>query len=57
MSTSYQSGAPLARLEARIALQALASRLVEPSLGELSYRENRVLRGPGRLEVRHGGVL
>lgn len=53
----YCLGAPLARLEARIALQALASRLVDPRLGELSYRENRVLRGPGRLEIAHGGVL
>lgn len=53
----YCLGAPLARMEARIALQALASRLVEPRLGELSYRENRVLRGPGRLEIVHEGLL
>ena len=52
----YCLGAPLARLEARIALQALASRLVDPQLGELSYRENRVLRGPGRLDIQHAGV-
>lgn len=52
----YCLGAPLARLEARIALQALASRLVDPQLGELSYRENRVLRGPSRLDISHGGV-
>jgi cytochrome P450 len=44
-------GAALARLEGRIALTALARRLVEPRLGELAYRENRVLRGPSRLEV------
>lgn len=44
-------GAALARLEARIALTALAQRLVAPRLGELTYRENRVLRGPARLEV------
>ena len=53
----YCLGAALARLEARIALTALASRLVDPCLGGLSYRENRVLRGPARLEVRHGGLL
>ncbi len=44
-------GAALARLEARIALTALAQRMVAPRLGELTYRENRVLRGPSRLEV------
>lgn len=53
----YCLGAALARLEARIALRALASRLVEPRLGELTYRENRVLRGPARLEVHHAGVI
>lgn len=47
-------GAALARLEARIALTALAERLVDPALGALVYRENRVLRGPGRLEVLGG---
>ncbi len=52
----YCLGAALARLEARIALMALASRLVDPKLGELTYRENRVLRGPARLVVHHGGV-
>lgn len=52
----YCLGAPLARLEARVALMALASRLVDPRLGELTYRENRVLRGPARLQVHHGGV-
>ena len=50
-------GAALARLEARIALTALARRLVAPSLGELTYRENRVLRGPARLEVAYEALL
>jgi cytochrome P450 len=50
-------GAALARLEARIALTALARRLVAPRLGELTYRENRVLRGPARLEVGFDALL
>ena len=48
-------GAALARLEARIALTALARRMVDPELLELTYRENRVLRGPAVLRV--GGSL
>ena len=48
-------GAALARLEARIALTALARRMVEPELLELTYRENRVLRGPAVLRI--GGSL
>lgn len=47
----YCLGAPLARLEGRVALQALAQRLDGARLGELSYKENRVLRGPAVLEV------
>ena len=50
-------GAALARLEARIALTALARRLVSPRLCELTYRENRVLRGPARLEVAYEAML
>jgi cytochrome P450 len=50
-------GAALARLEARIALTALARRLVAPSLVGLTYRENRVLRGPARLEVAYEALL
>ncbi len=53
----YCLGAPLARLEARTVLADLARRLVAPRLGELTYRENRVLRGPAVLEVLHDGVL
>ncbi len=44
-------GAPLARLEGRIAVAELARRLDNPRLGELAYRENRVLRGPSTLVV------
>ena len=52
----YCLGAALARLEARVALTALARRLVRPRLAELTYRESRVLRGPARLEVEHDGL-
>jgi len=47
-------GAPLARLEATVAVQASASRLVHPELDEdaLSYKPNLNLRGPERLVVR-----
>ena len=46
-------GAPLARLEATIALRALALRLVGPSLDEstLVYRPNFNLRGPERMAI------
>ena len=53
----YCLGAPLARLEARIVLHDLARRLVRPRLEELTYRENRVLRGPAVLRIAHDGVL
>jgi cytochrome P450 len=52
----YCLGAALARLEARVALSALARRLVEPRLGRLTYRESRVLRGPAHLDVHHEGL-
>jgi cytochrome P450 len=46
-------GAPLARLEATIAVGQIAQRVVAPSLaeGELSYKPNLNLRGPERLVV------
>jgi cytochrome P450 len=53
----YCLGAALARLEARITLTALARRLVRPRLDGLTYRDNRVLRGPAVLDVAHDGVL
>ena len=51
-------GAPLARLEATIALQAFANRIAEPVLDEaaLSYKPNLNLRGPERLTVRYSGI-
>lgn len=51
-------GAPLARLEATVALQAFAARVTEPELDEdaLAYRPNLNLRGPQRLVVRHAGI-
>jgi cytochrome P450 len=47
-------GAPLARLEATIALRALATRLAGPVLdeGELVYKPNFNLRGPERMVIK-----
>lgn len=47
----YCLGAPLARLEGKVALQALARRTADARLGELTYKPNRILRGPAHLEV------
>jgi len=46
-------GAPLARLEATIALRAIATRLVAPRLDEdsLVYKPNYNLRGPERMVI------
>ena len=46
-------GAPLARLEATIALRALATRLAGPVLdeGALTYKANFNLRGPDRMMI------
>ncbi|MGH3486971.1 MAG: cytochrome P450 [Actinopolymorphaceae bacterium] len=55
----YCFGAPLARLEAQVALTALARRLVNPRLvaDPPPYRPNAVLRGPRHLEVAYEPVL
>jgi cytochrome P450 len=47
-------GAPLARLEATIALKAIATRVAAPVLDErsLTYKANFNLRGPDRMVVR-----
>jgi cytochrome P450 len=52
-------GAPLARLEATIALNAFATRVPEPHLADngLSYKPNFNLRGPDRLLVTTPGIL
>lgn len=51
-------GAPLARLEAQLALTALARRLDGPRLvaDPPPYRQNAVLRGPRHLEVAFDGL-
>ncbi|HEY4001093.1 MAG TPA: cytochrome P450 [Candidatus Xenobia bacterium] len=51
-------GAPLARLEGRIALGELARRLQEPRLLEdpPPYRKNPALRGPSSLPIAYAGV-
>ncbi len=51
-------GAPLARLEATIALRALAVRLTAPALDESSlvYKQNFNLRGPEKMVVRFGQI-
>jgi cytochrome P450 len=51
-------GAPLARLEATIALQAFATRVTGPELDPpgLAYKPNLNLRGPERLVVGFAGI-
>ncbi len=49
-------GAPLARLEASIALTAFADRVTAPELDGLAYKPNFNLRGPERLAVRSAGI-
>ena len=50
-------GAPLARLEATVAVGAFAAEIVRPELDEglLTYKPNLNLRGPDQLVVRFGG--
>jgi cytochrome P450 len=52
-------GAPLARLEARIALGAIAERVAAPRLDEqsLAYKSNFNLRGPERLVICYDDML
>jgi cytochrome P450 len=50
-------GSPLARLEGRVVVAELARRLVAPRLEELTYRDNRVLRGPNKLVVGYDALL
>jgi cytochrome P450 len=53
----YCVGAPLARMEAQIALGEIARRLVAPRLVEdPPYRDNASLRGPERLRVEFDGI-
>jgi cytochrome P450 len=51
-------GAPLARLEATVAVQAFATAIIEPKLDEdsLAYKPNLNLRGPEQLLVRFSGA-
>jgi cytochrome P450 len=51
-------GAPLARLEATIALQAFSARVADPELDPagLAYKPNLNLRGPERLVVRFARI-
>jgi cytochrome P450 len=51
-------GAPLARLEATIAVRAFATRVAGPELDPagLAYKPNLNLRGPSRLVVRFAGI-
>jgi cytochrome P450 len=52
-------GAGLARLQARVVTEALASRLVEPTLVEdtLAYKPNITVRGPQRMRVAYAKLL
>lgn len=55
----YCFGAPLARVEAQVALPELARRLVNPRLvsDPPPYRPNPVLRGPSHLLVDYDAVV
>jgi cytochrome P450 len=51
-------GAPLARLEATIAVQEFAARVIGPELDPagLAYKPNLNLRGPQRLAIRYSSI-
>lgn len=53
----YCLGAPLAKLQARLALTGLTRRLVRPALAvdPPPYRQNLNLHGPSELLIAHGG--
>ncbi|WP_338250346.1 cytochrome P450 [Dictyobacter halimunensis] len=55
----YCVGAPLARIEAHIALRELSRRLIEPTLAvdPPPYRDNAALRGPRHLLVNFKGLV
>lgn len=54
----YCLGAPLARLEARLALTRLSQRVTQPTLATdpPPYREHLNLRGPAAIPVDHTGI-
>jgi cytochrome P450 len=58
LGAHYCLGAPLARLEARIALSRFAARMIDPVSAQdpPPYREHVNLRGPRAVPVRHHGV-
>ena len=53
----YCLGAALARLEGRTVFAEFARRVSHPALETLEYRDNRVLRGPERMEVTFDAIL
>jgi cytochrome P450 len=58
-SLHYCVGAPLARIEAEVALAALARQLVNPRLVESvpRYRPGASLRGPRHLPIAIDGII
>lgn len=58
MGAHFCLGAPLARLEARLAFTRFARRMRNPRLAadSPSYKENATLRGPAALQVHFDGV-
>lgn len=54
----YCLGAPLARLEARVALSRFAARMIDPALAQdpPPYRDHVNLRGPRTVPLLHNGI-